>query len=166
MLGGKMIIEKWRFWRQETKGGPRVLNKAAKIVLKKARYKIGESTRKLSHKHAKSGTGSWKANECLKLEAPEMAKLKKSLYLIYQVTLSSSQISVEIQKPCCRRGPGWLSFVDECPNFFFFSAAESEQILFGVQLAPVHQVIKKLKMDHLWVYTPCPTPCRNGYRMW
>ena len=34
---------------------------------------------KLSHKQAKSSKGSWKANECLKLEAPEMAKLKKNL---------------------------------------------------------------------------------------
>ena len=132
MLGGKMIIEKWRFWRQETKGGPKVLNKAAKIVLKKARYKIGDSTRKLSHKHAKSSTGSWKVNECLKLEAPEMAKLKKSLYLICQVTLSSSQISEEVQKPCCRRGPGWLSFVDECPKYiYFFSCRKWTNIVWG-----------------------------------
>ena len=29
--------------------GPKVLNKAAKIVLKKARYEIGDSTMKLSH---------------------------------------------------------------------------------------------------------------------
>ena len=28
---------------------PKALNKAAKIVLKKARYKLGETTRKLSH---------------------------------------------------------------------------------------------------------------------
>ena len=42
-------------WRNESfegkkrRGRPKVLNKAAKIVLKKARYKIGDSTRKLSH---------------------------------------------------------------------------------------------------------------------
>ena len=108
------------FESKKRRGRPKVLNKAAKIVLKKARYKIGDSTRKLSHKQAKSSTDSWKANECLKLEAPEMAKLKKSLYLICQVTLSSSQISEKVQKPCCRRGPGWLSFVDECPKYIFF----------------------------------------------
>ena len=34
----------------------------------------------------------------------------------------------------------------------------------GVELAPANQVIKKLKMDHLWLYTLCPTGCRNGYR--
>ena len=28
-------------------------------------------------------------------------------------------------------------------------------------MAPAHQVIKKLKMDHLWVYTLYPTSSRN-----
>ena len=37
--------------------------------------------------------------------------------------------------------------------------------MFGGGLAPAHQVIKKLKMDHLWVYTLYPTSCRKGYRM-
>ena len=37
--------------------------------------------------------------------------------------------------------------------------------MFGGELAPAHQVIKKLKMDHLWVYTLYPTSCRKGYRM-
>ena len=31
------------------RGRPKVLKKALKIVLKKARYKVGDSTRKLSH---------------------------------------------------------------------------------------------------------------------
>ena len=31
-------------------------------------------------------------------------------------------------------------------------------------MAPAHQVIKKLKMDHLWVYTLYPTSRRNGQR--
>ena len=42
----------WRnegFEGKKRRGRPKVLNKAAKIVLKKARYKIGDSTRKLSH---------------------------------------------------------------------------------------------------------------------
>ena len=46
------------FESKKRRGRPEVLNKAAKIVLKKARYKIGGSTRKLSHKQAKSSTGS------------------------------------------------------------------------------------------------------------
>ena len=37
--------------------------------------------------------------------------------------------------------------------------------MLGGGLAPVQQVIKMLKMDHLWVYTLYPTSCRNGYRM-
>ena len=155
------------FEGKKRRGRPRVPNKAAKIVLKKARYKIGDSTRKLSHKQAKSSAGSWKANEYLKLEAPEMVKLKKKVYLICQLTLSSYQISGEVQKPCCRRGPGWLSFVDECPKYiYFFQLPKVNKYCLGVQLASAHQVMKKLKIDHLWVYTPCPTPCRNGYRMW
>ena len=34
----------------------------------------------------------------------------------------------------------------------------------GLGMAPAHQVIKKLKMDHLWVYTLYPTSRRNGQR--
>ena len=37
------------FEGKKRRGRPKVLNKAAKIVLKKARYKIGDSTRKLSN---------------------------------------------------------------------------------------------------------------------
>ena len=49
----RMLVVKW-LWKNETfegkkrRGRPKVLNKAAKIVLKKPRYKIGDSTRKLS----------------------------------------------------------------------------------------------------------------------
>ena len=48
MLGGTMIMEKLRFKSKKLRGRPKALNKAAKIVLKKPRYKIGDSTRKLS----------------------------------------------------------------------------------------------------------------------
>ena len=47
-------VVKWS-WRNEgfegkkRRGRPKVLNKAAKIVLKKASYKVGGTTRKLSH---------------------------------------------------------------------------------------------------------------------
>ena len=34
----------------------------------------------------------------------------------------------------------------------------------GVELDPAHQVIKKLKMDHLWLYTLYPNSCRKGYK--
>ena len=38
------------FEGMKRRGRPKVLNKAAKIVLKKAGYKIGDSTRKFSHR--------------------------------------------------------------------------------------------------------------------
>ena len=53
-------------------GRPKALNKAAKIVLKKARYKIGDSTRNIVSKPNKRVVKS--CLKCLKLEAPEMAK--------------------------------------------------------------------------------------------
>ena len=49
MLGGKMIWSNEGFEGKKRTGRPKVLKKAAKIVLKKARYKVGDSTRKLSH---------------------------------------------------------------------------------------------------------------------
>ena len=60
MLGSTMVMEKWRFWRQETKGRPKVLNKAAKIFLKEARLKE-EIWRGKSHNslQVKSRAGSW-----------------------------------------------------------------------------------------------------------
>ena len=47
-----MVKRSWRnegFEGKKRRGRPKVLNKAAKIVFKKGRYKIGDSTRKLSH---------------------------------------------------------------------------------------------------------------------
>ena len=46
-------------------------------------------------------------SECFKF-APEMVKKK---------------IVKKVQKPCCGKGPGCLSFLDDCPKYFFFSAA-------------------------------------------
>ena len=40
-----MVIEKGGFEHKKRGGRPKVLNKAAKIVLKKARYKRGHLTR-------------------------------------------------------------------------------------------------------------------------
>ena len=46
MLGGKMIVQRNEgFEGKKRRVRPRVLNKAAKTVLKKARYKIEDSTR-------------------------------------------------------------------------------------------------------------------------
>ena len=58
MLVGTMIRNNEDFKGKKRRGRPKVLNKTVKIVLKKARYKIGDSTTRLSHKQAKSSTGS------------------------------------------------------------------------------------------------------------
>ena len=50
-------------------------------------------------------------------------------------------------------------------NIFFFQLPKLNKYCLGVELALAHQVIEKLKMDHLWVYTLCPTSCSNRYRM-
>ena len=55
------------FEGKKRRGRPKVLNKAAKIVLRKARYKIGDLTRKPSPERVMK-------TECFKLEAPELAK--------------------------------------------------------------------------------------------
>ena len=76
-LSGKMIMEKLRFEDKKRRGKSKVLNKAAKIVLKKAGYKIKDSTRKL-HIVSKPSSERVMKSECSKLEAPEMAKKKPS----------------------------------------------------------------------------------------
>ena len=50
MLGGRMIWKNKGLEGKKRRGRPNALNKAAKIVFKKARYKIGDSTRRLSLK--------------------------------------------------------------------------------------------------------------------
>ena len=60
-----------------------------------------------------------------KIRGPWDGQKKKTLCLVCQVMPSSSQICKEVQKPCCGRGPGWLSLslsylLDECPKNIFF----------------------------------------------
>ena len=50
-------------------------------------------------------------------------------------------------------------------NIFFFQLPKLNKYCLGVELALAHQVIEKLKMDHLWVYKLYPTSCSDGYRM-
>ena len=64
-----MIMENEGFEGKKRRGRPKVLNKAAKIVLKKARYKIGDSTRKPSPERVME-----RCLKCLNLMPPEMAK--------------------------------------------------------------------------------------------
>jgi len=47
----------------------------------------------------------------------------------------------------------------------FFQLPKLNKYCIDVEQANTHQEIKKLKMDHLWVYTLYPAPCRNGCRM-
>ena len=44
---------------------------------------------------------------------------------------------------------------------YFFQLPKLNKYYLGVELDPVHQAIKMLKMDHLWVYTLYPTSCHN-----
>ena len=80
---------------------------------------------------------------------------KKTLPIVCQVTPSSSQIAVDEM----------IIFFGSMPNIcIFFQLPKLNKYCLGAELAPAHQVIKKLNMDHLWVYTLYSTSCRNGYR--
>ena len=120
---------------------------------------------KLSHKQAKSSTGLWKANECLKLDAPEVAKLNIPLLSLPSYTQLVSFFWTST-KALLWKGTGMIIFLRWMPKIFFFQLPIVNKYSLGVELAPAQQVIKKLKMDHLCVYTLCPTPCCNGYRRW
>ena len=72
---------------------------------------------------------------------------------VRQLTPSSFQICKEIQKPCCGRGRDDYLFWMNSQNIFFFQLPSLNKFCLGVELDPTHQVIKKLKMDHLQVYT-------------
>ena len=39
------------------------------------------------------------------------------------------------------------------PKLYFFQLPKLNKYCLGVELDPVHQAIKKLKMDHLWAST-------------
>ena len=48
------------------------------------------------------------------------------------------------------------------PKIIFFQLPKLNKYCLGVELDPAHQVIKKLKMDHLWVYTRGGGRCLQG----
>ena len=52
MMGGKKIIGKWSFEEKKWRERVKVLNKGAKIVLKKARYKKGNLMKMVSQQLA------------------------------------------------------------------------------------------------------------------
>ena len=73
---------------------------------------------------------------------------------------------VEKYKTLLWKETGMIIFFGWMPKIYFFQLPKLNKYWLGVELALPRQVIKKLKMDHLWVYTLYPTSCRNGYRMW
>jgi len=82
------------FEDKKRRGRPKVLNEAAEIVLKKAKYKRGNSTRQLSQQLASKGLVGGKkhrleVHEKRRLEAAEAAK-ETSTYR--QATCSSPEI--------------------------------------------------------------------------
>ena len=94
---------KWRnegFEGKKRRGRLKVLNKAAKVVLKRALCNTGDSTRKLSHSlQVQSRTGHEKLFKMFKIRGPLDGK-KRSLCSVCQVTPSPSQICKEVQTPC------------------------------------------------------------------
>ena len=94
-----------------------------------------------------------------------MAKQKKKMLSLPSNPHSSlSQICKEVQKSRCGRDD-YLFWMNA--QYIFFQLPKlNKHAWLGAELAPAHLVIKKFKMDHLWVYTLYPTSCRNGYRMW
>ena len=83
--------------------------------------------------------------KCSKLEAPEMAK-KPLLSLPINAQLISNCKSLAVEG-------GWDDYLFwmNAQNIFF-QLPKLNKYCLGVELNPAHQVIKKLKMDHLWVY--------------
>ena len=93
---------------------------------------------------------------CLKLEAPEL--VKKPLLILP----SNAQL---VQNLAVEGGRDDYLFWMNAQNIFFFQLPKLNKYCLGVELALAHQVLEKLKMDHLWVYKLYPTSCSNGYRM-
>ena len=116
MLGGKMVMEKLMtvFEDKKLQGRQKVLNKAAKIVLKKAEIQ----KRKLDKVAL---TQVW--NRFMKSEGWEA---KKELCLVRQATIISSEICNGIKNFffLLKKGVGMIIiiffFLDECPKHNFF----------------------------------------------
>ena len=96
MMGGKMVIEKWRFSNS---------------------FKEGEVQTK-PDEVAVTTVSLEQVQENQSSETPEMKK-KKKLYSVRQATCSLSQICKEVQKSYYGKGSGWLSFLGSMPKIFF-----------------------------------------------
>ena len=63
------------------------------------------------------------------------------------------------------KGARMIIFFGRMSKIFFFQLPKLNKFCLGVELDPAHQVIKKLKIDHLWAYMLYPTSRRNCCRM-
>ena len=70
-----------------------------------------------------------------------------------------------ITKALLWKEAGMIIFFGWMPEIIFFQLPKLNKYCLGVELAPAHQAIKKLKMNHLWVYMLYPTSSRNCYTM-
>ena len=124
-------------------GRPKVLNESAKKVLKKARYKRGNSTRQLSQQLASKGLvrgkspsgGSWKAKVGGRWDSKRNLCSPQSNVQLAWNLLSSTKSSVQKNWMCLFQLPN-------LKNDIVWGSQES-------QVPPEYQVKKKLKMDHL-----------------
>ena len=87
--------------------------------------------------------------------APEIAKKTPLLSLPSNAQLVSNL--KRSTKALLWKGAGMIIFFGWMPIISFFQLSKPNKYCLGVELAPAHQVIKKLKMDHMWVYTLYPT---------
>ena len=82
-------------------------------------------------------------SECFKIRGPCDGKQKTNLGVVCQVTLSSSQICKEVQKPCCERDD-YLFWMD-AQYIYFFQLPKPKKHCLEAELVPTHHVIKSSK---------------------
>ena len=83
-------------------------------------------------------------------------------------TSSSSQICKDEQK-CYWIGAGMIILFGSTLKVYFFQLPKLKNVVGGGGLkwrsGSAYQVIKRLKIDCMWLHMLYPTPCRNGHRM-
>ena len=101
-----------------------------------------------------SGAGPWEA----KFGGPWEGRKKKIIYSVRQATFSSSQICKKYKSLTAERGRDDYLFFGSMPKIFILNYIVFVFIIIilflGVEVAfAYHEVIIKLKMNHLWLYT-------------
>ena len=119
MLGGKIVIEKWRFYRQETRVRPKVLNKTAKIVLKNSEGHVQNRTLNEVALTTVSKLSLEQVHENQTLETPEMAN--KKLYSRPGPSAKQRSARLKFLKKnknfTVERGRNDHLFLDQCPKY-------------------------------------------------